>query len=223
MIGIFDSGRGGVAVARELLSLCPTCDVLLLSDRKNLPYGTKSDSELIPIVKKNLKRLRSYGAKSLLIGCCTASSIYERFIAPTPNVIPIIDPTARRAALVTDGKICVIATEATVTSHAFKKTISRYSTAEVTEVAAGELVKVVESLGDGIPGENDLRKIKKALEPAMAVGADTLVLGCTHFPLISEYVSRYLPGVRMVSCVKEGTLAALSHATAGKGRIIYTE
>ena len=194
MIGIFDSGRGGVAVARELLSLCPTCDVLLLSDRKNLPYGTKSDSELIPIVKKNLKRLRSYGAKSLLIGCCTASSIYERFIAPTPNVIPIIDPTARRAALVTDGKICVIATEATVTSHAFKKTISRYSTAEVTEVAAGELVKVVESLGDGIPGENDLRKIKKALEPAMAVGADTLVLVWRAFRKSLNYADKLARG-----------------------------
>ena len=183
MIGIFDSGRGGVAVARELLSLCPECDVLLLADRKNLPYGTKSDRELIPIVKENLKRLCSFGADAMLIGCCTASSIYTRYLEPSLRVIPIIDPTARRAAEVTDGKICVIATRSTVLSHAFKN----------------------------------------ALEPVKRTGADTLVLGCTHFPLISEYISGFLPGVRIVNCVKEGALAALFYARAETGRIIYTE
>lgn len=223
MIGVFDSGRGGVAITKELLSLCPACDVVLLADRKNLPYGTKSDEKLIRVVEKNLKRLRSFGADRLLIGCCTASSIYDRFFEPSREVIPIIDPTARRAAEVTDGKICVIATESTVRSHAFESAISRYSNAAVTEVAAGELVGIVEGLSEGAPNENELRKIKKALEPVKRTGADTLVLGCTHFPLISEYISRYLPDVRIVSCVREGAIAALFYATAGRGRIIYTE
>ena len=223
MIGIFDSGRGGVAIAKELLALCPRCDVLLLADRKNSPYGTKSDGELIPIVEQNLKRLRSYGAECLLIGCCTASSIYTRFFGASARVLPIIDPTARRAAEVTVGKICVIATESTVRSHAFGSAISRYTKAEVTEVATGELVSIVESLRGRAPDENEFRKIKKALEPAKATGADTLVLGCTHFPLISEYISDFLPDVSIVSCVREGALAALSYATAGEGRIIYTE
>lgn len=223
MIGIFDSGRGGVAIAKELLALCPRCDVLLLADRKNLPYGTKSDRELIPIVEQNLKRLRSYGAECLLIGCCTASSIYTRFFGASARVLPIIDPTARRAAELTDGKICVIATESTVRSHAFRSAISRYTKAEVTEVATGELVSIVESLRGRTPDENEFRKIKKALEPAKRTGADTLVLGCTHFPLISEYISRYLPGVRVVSCAREGALAALFCVTAGRGRIIYSE
>ncbi|MBR5242067.1 MAG: aspartate/glutamate racemase family protein [Clostridia bacterium] len=223
MIGIFDSGRGGVAIARELLALCPRCDVLLLADRKNLPYGTKSDRELTPIVEENLKRLRSYGADRLLIGCCTASSIYERFFEPSPCVTPIIEPTARRAAEVTVGKICVIATESTVRSHAFGSAISRYSKATVTEFAAGELVGIAERICAGAPSEKDIKKIKKALEPARATGADTLVLGCTHFPLISEYISAFLPDVSIVSCVREGALAALSYAKAGEGRIIYTE
>ena len=223
MIGIFDSGRGGVAVARELLSLCPECDVLLLADRKNLPYGTKSDRELIPIVKENLKRLCSFGADAMLIGCCTASSIYTRYFEPSLRVIPIIDPTARRAAEVTDGKICVIATRSTVLSHAFKNALSRYSSATVTEVAAGELVSVAEGLSGRAPEENELIKIKNALEPVKRTGADTLVLGCTHFPLICEYISGFLPGVRIVNCVKEGALAALFYARAETGRIIYTE
>ena len=108
-------------------------------------------------------------------------------------------------------------------SHAFGSAISRYTKAEVTEVATGELVSIVESLRGRAPDENEFRKIKKALEPAKATGADTLVLGCTHFPLISEYISDFLPDVSIVSCVREGALAALSYATAGEGRIIYTE
>ena len=223
MIGVFDSGRGGVMVARELLSLSPSTDLLLLSDRKNLPYGIKTDAELLPIVKENIKRLRDSGADAVLIGCCTASSIYTRLISPVATVIPIIVPTARRAAEITDGKICVIATASTVRSHAFAKAISLYCSAEIHEFAVGELVGITEGIVDRAPTKEEIKRIKKALTPVIMSGADTLVLGCTHFPIISELISKTVGEMRIVSCAKEGAIAALAYAARGQGRIIYTE
>ena len=227
MIGVLDSGAGGVLTAKILSSLCPRADVLLLADRKNAPYGTKSDSEIIALAERGIERLLSCGAERVLIACCTASSLYPRMGAELRAAsIPIIEPTARRAAKLTaTGRVGVLATRATVRSGAFTHAIrGALPSAEVFEQEAGELVGLVESGAHrGRGKEAAEEKIRELTEPLIAEKIDTLVLGCTHFPHLFGCFSALFPTLSLVSCAHEGAKAAAAICRGGHGKIIYTE
>ena len=179
-IGIFDSGEGGYNLLRHARRRNGRDDILFLCDRANSPYGTKRDFELSGIVNENVRLLKGMGAEKIIIACCTACTVYDR-LTDTEDVLPILTKTATAAERVSDGKIAVIATGRTVASHAFKNAITG---CEVVEIEAQPLVGII----DG--GECDthyspatadiLRDILKRSE-----GADTLILGCTHFSSLS--------------------------------------
>ena len=228
MIGIFDSGVGGITVAKELRRLSPLSDLCFFADRKNAPYGTKSEAELIPLVKRDAEILFNMGAERIIMACCTASTVHRLLPEELKRItVPIIEPTARAAAKATkNGKIGIIATEATVRSSAFGKALSKYEVIrDVLEVPAQPLVGMVESgARDGNIGKNDKMLLCEILTPFRHGGFDTLILGCTHFPHLYGEISEILPGVKIISSSHEGALEIVKEPLKKEnGRIIYTE
>ena len=127
MTGIFDSGVGGFASFRVLRRLMPREDILYLADREGAPYGTKEKDVLLPLIKRDIARLRERGAERILIACCTASSLWEE-LSPEERAVsfPIISPAAHAAAEC-GKKITVIATDYTVKARAFSREIKKFA------------------------------------------------------------------------------------------------
>ena len=150
MIGIFDSGRGGMMALTELKRLSPDKDVIFFADRKNAPYGTKTESELIRLVERDVEILTSKGADVILMACCTACTVYNLLPIEIRKIAhPIIEPTAKEAYRVTkNGKIGVIATERTIDSEAFPRALRELGITEPPlAVKAQRLVAIAEDGG----------------------------------------------------------------------------
>lgn len=200
MIGIFDSGVGGLCAFYKLRELLPREDLIYLADRKNAPYGTKTKDEILSFTKSNIKRLRALGAERILIACCTASTLYgELSFGEREICTPIITPSAKIAATV-GQKIAVIATEHTVRSRAFSREIGRFSDCPVTEMAEQELVRLVEGGNrDGRVSAECLSYLSGLSERVSTTGADTLILGCTHFSHLEGEIGALLPHIKIIS------------------------
>ena len=226
MIGVFDSGVGGMTALSELRRLSPMADITYLADTENAPYGTKSDGVILSCAERCIERLRSLGAEKILIACCTASTLYPRMSPESRKIaVPIISPAARVAATITlNGRIAVIATNATVKSRAFTREIRSYRQAKLLELEAQPLVGVVEGgARDGRPlSASDENILEEILAPIRAFGADTLVLGCTHFSHLSEHISSRLQGVKLVSPSREGAIEIAKIAEdRGSGSTVF--
>lgn len=225
MIGVFDSGAGGVTAVRELRHLLPTADIVFFPDRENAPYGTRSQKELLPLVSRDIELLLSHGAELVLMACCTASTVYPMLEDELKRVaIPIIEPTARAAAEATSGgRVAVIATEATVRSGAFGRALSLHGIRETLEIAARELVAAVErGERDGRLSETGEALLDRYLKKVISYGADTLILGCTHFPHLEGEIRKRLPRVKIISSSREGAKETLkSLRSHGSGRTVY--
>ena len=225
MIGVFDSGVGGLTALFELRRLLPRTDMIYLADRKNAPYGTRSEDEILSLAENCVERLTDAGADKILIACCTASTLHSRLTDGARRITtPIIAPAARAAVRVSRGRIAVIATEATVRSHAFSRAILDEGECEVTELAAQELVPMVEGgATDKKPLTPEQKSILlRVLEPVRASRADTLILGCTHFPHLAGHIADLLPEVKLVSPSLEGALEiAKSTEDRGGGRTVF--
>jgi len=226
MIGVFDSGAGGLTAISEIRRLAPMADVCFFADRKNAPYGTKGRNELIRLVKADIERLRLFGAERILMACCTASTVHRYLPAETRAIAePIILPTAREAARVTaDGRIGVIATEATVASGAFSKALSRFANVkEIFELPLQALVSLVErGARDNRVTKKEKNELRKMLLPIKESGVDTLILGCTHFPHLEAEIGDCLPGVKLVSSSREGAIEVLKTTSPhGTGKTYY--
>ena len=226
MIGVFDSGVGGLTALAELRRLMPHADIAYLADKENAPYGTKSDAEVIVCAERCISRLTALGAKKILIACCTASTVYPYLSAESRSVsMPIIIPAARAAVAASkNGRIAVIATRATVRSRAFSRAIAAECKAHVIETDAQPLVALIEGgARDGIPlAESETDILRSLLAPTQGFGADTLVLGCTHFPHLARHISKLLPGIKLISPSTEGAIeTAKAVADCGGGRTIF--
>lgn len=225
MIGVFDSGVGGLTALFELRRLLPHTDMIYLADRDNAPYGTKSEEEILLLAENCIKKLTAAGAERILIACCTASTLHSRLTEGARRITtPIITPAARAAQRISRGKIAVIATEATVRSHAFRRELLSIGRCEVTEYATQELVAMVESgASDEKPLTLEERStLSRLLEPVGASCADTLILGCTHFPHLQRHIAAMLPEVNLISPSREGALEiAKSTEDRGGGRTVF--
>ena len=220
MIGIFDSGVGGICAYREVRRRLRQEDIIYLADRENAPYGTKSKDELVALTIKDIQRLREVGVRKILIACCTASSIHRLLPADMQSIsLPIISPSAKTASAF--GRIAVIATEHTARSHAFKDEIAGLSDSCVFEFAHQELVSFVEKRSKEGCRES-LQRIKREVEEARA---DCLILGCTHFSHLEGELRELLPHINIVSPAREGAIAlikSLESELHESGRVIYT-
>ena len=200
-IGVFDSGIGGLTVLKALTAALPSEDFIYLGDTARLPYGTKSNEVIVRYSKENTGFLLAKGIKMLVVACNTSSAVALDAIASDTMVpvIGVIEPGARAAAKASRiGKIGVIGTEATIASGAYTRAIQRLSPrAEIYTRACPLLVPLAE---EGWT-DNAVAELTVAhyLESLKQSGIDTLLLGCTHYPLLREMFARILgPRVKIV-------------------------
>ena len=204
-IGIFDSGFGGLTVARAVIDQLPHESVLYLGDTARQPYGSKPIGEVREYALECLDHLVDQGVKMLVIACNSASAAMlrdarERYDVP---VVEVILPATRRAVAATrNGHIGVICTRATAESLAYEDAFAAAPQIALTTQACPRFVDFVEQGVTG--GEELLAAAHEYLDPLVAAGVDTLVLGCTHYPLLTGVISYVMgDGVTMVSSAEE--------------------
>jgi glutamate racemase len=204
-IGIFDSGVGGLTVARAILDQLPHEQVVYLGDTAHLPYGKRPIAEVRKLALTCLDRLVDQGVKMLVIACNSAAAAClhdarERYSVP---VVEVIRPAVRRAVAATrNGQIGVIGTTATVSSGAYADAFAAATHVTVTSVACPQFVDFVER---GITSGRALLGLAHGyLEPLQRSNVDTLVLGCTHYPLLTGMLGVVMgDGVTLVSSADE--------------------
>src|SRR6202049_2418735 len=196
-IGVFDSGFGGLTVLKALLELIPSADYAYFGDTARLPYGSKSVETVARYAVEAAHYLESHGAQMLVIACNTATALALDRIAANAHVpvVGVIEPGASAAAAATKNqKIVVIGPEATVSSHAYRKALEARGLS-AREKACPLLVPLVE---EGWVEHAVTEQVARIyLDLAFADGfrdADTLVLGCTHYPLLKPLLHRLVPG-----------------------------
>ncbi len=204
-IGIFDSGVGGLTVARAIIDQLPDEQVLYVGDTARGPYGPRPLAEVRQFAIEIMDGLVERGVKAIVIACNTASAAVlrdarERYDIP---VVEVIQPAARRAARTTrNGRIGVIGTQATVTSGVYEDALAALPDVRVISAACPSFVGFVEA---GITtGPELIRDAHAYLDPLVAFGIDTLVLGCTHYPLLTGVI-QYVVGddIALVSSAEE--------------------
>jgi glutamate racemase len=204
-IGIFDSGVGGLTVARSVLDQLPHEQVLYVADTARFPYGPKPLAEVRAYALAVLDQLVDQGVKLLVIACNSASAAVlrdarERYDVP---VVEVVLPAVRRAVAATrNSRVGVICTRATKTSRAYDDAFAAAPHITVTTQACPRFVEFVEQ---GVTGGPELLRVAhEYLAPVATAGVDTLILGCTHYPLLTGVIS-YVMGdsVTLVSSAEE--------------------
>lgn len=197
-IGVFDSGVGGLTVLKEIIKELPSENTIYLGDTARVPYGTRSPELVMKYSSEDASFLMSKGVKILVVACNTSSSISlpsltEKFPVP---VVGVVEPGARTAiAKSKTKKIAVIGTETTINSNSYKKAIKSIDNSfEVIGIACPLFVPLVEE--GWVKGEIVTMTVKEYLSPVKNYRADTLVLGCTHYPLIKDVISEVVNPVR---------------------------
>jgi len=208
-IGIFDSGVGGLTVARAVIDQLPHERVLYVGDTAHTPYGPRPIAQVRSLALDVMDHLVDSGVKALVIACNSASAAVlrdarERYtLGRGLPVVEVILPAARRAVAATrSGRIGVIGTQATIDSRAYDDAFAAAPHVELTSRACPRFVELVEA---GVTsGPEALAVAREYLEPVRAAGVDTLVLGCTHYPLLTGVISYVMgEGVTLVSSAEE--------------------
>lgn len=204
-IGVFDSGFGGLTVVRSIIDQLPHESVAYLGDTARAPYGPRPIAQTREFALECLDRLVDHGVKLLVIACNTASAAVlhdarERYSVP---VIEVIRPAVRRAAMATrNHRIGVISTAGTHRSRAYLDAFAAAPHAEVLSRPCPRFVELVEA--GTTSGPEVLDVAREYLEPLRAADVDTLVLGCTHYPLLTGALSYVMgEGVTLVSSAEE--------------------
>lgn len=204
-IGIFDSGLGGLTVARAVMDKLPDERVLYLGDTARTPYGPRPIAEARRFTLACLDELASRGVKAIVIACNTAtaaalSDARERYwIDAHIPVIEVITPAARQAVATTrNRRIGVIGTSATIQSEAYMNALAAVPGLSVFQQACPRFVEFVEK---GVTTGEELELVaREYLEPLKGAGVDTLILGCTHYPLLTGVIGRVMgDGVSLVT------------------------
>ena len=217
-IGIFDSGVGGLTVARAVLDQLPDEPVLYVGDTARGPYGPRPLAQVRSFALDVMDHLVGDGVKMLVIACNSASAAVlrdarERYQVP---VVEVVHPAVRRAVQATrNGRVGVIGTQATITSGAYEDAFAAAPDLSLTLRACPRFVEFVES--GRTSGEELLAAAHAYLDPVAVSGVDTLVLGCTHYPLLTGVIS-YVMGdaVTLVSSAEE-TAKDVYRTLAGQG------
>jgi glutamate racemase len=218
-IGIFDSGVGGLTVLKEVVRTLPQEDTIYLGDTARVPYGTKSPETVIRYSRQIARYLYSRDIKLLVVACNTASAValatlQKEFAIP---VVGVIEPGARAAAQVTrSGKVGVIGTAGTIASSAYTKAIKRINPEiEVVTRACPLFVPLAEE--GWVDNEVARMTARMYLGELRDQGVDTLVLGCTHYPILKGVIAEVMgPGVTLVDSAEE-TALTVAQILSGQG------
>ncbi len=211
-IGVFDSGLGGLTALRRLRALAPRYDVVYFGDTARVPYGTRDTETLIRFARQNVEFLRAQGAATVLVACGTISSVlpkedWAQLPLPCYGVIHAAADAALAATR--SGHIGILATPATIRSGSYVERLSsRSPEVAAVPVACPDFVPLIEA---GKAESEELRRAARAyLEPIRSAGCDTVILGCTHYPLASRILAEELgDGVTLIDSGGEAAAALL--------------
>ncbi|MHB8572625.1 MAG: glutamate racemase [Candidatus Dormibacteria bacterium] len=214
-VGVFDSGVGGLTVLRELHRQLPLESTVYLGDLANFPYGPRYQAEVLQFALSIIAHLESLDVKLVVIACNTATAAAldparERFDIP---ILGVISPGAEAAVAATrNNRVGVISTEGTLNSQAYLHALREANPAVVVlQRPAPGLVELVEQGRADTPAADEA--VAEALAPILDFGADTLVLGCTHYPLLRAAIARVAPGLTVVDSA-ETTAARVARVLA---------
>ena len=211
-IGVFDSGLGGLTAVRELLQILPAENLIYFGDTARVPYGMRTKEELIDFCRQDVNFLRSFDLKAILIACGTATTAALPVLQAENDlpIVGVVEPAVRRAlAASKNRKIGLIATQASVRSGAYEAALRQLDgEAEMISLACPKFVPLIES-GHFLPGDEAIESVaREYLVPLKETGIDTLILGCTHYPLLTEIVAAIMgPEVQLVSAGGESAYA----------------
>lgn len=217
-IGIFDSGVGGLTVFQEIERVLPAERLIYLGDSARVPYGTKSAETVTRYAREAARHLSGRGIKALVVACNTATAssldhLREHLSVP---VIGVIDPGARSAVEITRGRIGVIATEATVRSGAYAKAIRAAAPdVQIFEQACPLFVPLAEEGWANTRVAQEVAEIY--LAPLLDAEIDTLVLGCTHYPILKNTIRTVVGDAVAVVDSAETTAEALVDLLRSRG------
>jgi glutamate racemase len=191
-IGVFDSGLGGLTAVRQLRRILPNEDIVYFGDTGRVPYGTRSNATIKRYAAQDTKFLLKHNVKMIIAACGTVSSVASNLKHDLP--VPytgVVSPTCFEAARVTKNKkVGVIGTSATINSHSYRDLIHSFDDEiEVVEQDCPLFVPLVES--GFIDRDDPITRltIERYLQPVMKAGVDTIILGCTHYPIIKSAIS----------------------------------
>jgi len=225
-IGIFDSGVGGLTVLKAIRKHYPRVDIVYLGDTARVPYGTKSKDTVIRYSLECASFLKEKGVELLVVACNTASSyalevLRSKFDFP---VFGVIEPGVQEAIKKTKNKkVGVIGTPATIKSEAYQKLLKRFGN-EVVAKACPLFVPLVE---EGIlEGEIARKVVEYYLSELKDSGIDTLILGCTHYPLLKPVIKEFLGGVEVIDsseAVSRSLKDFIKDEGEGKTELFFTD
>ena len=207
-IGVFDSGLGGLTAVHSLWKILPEENLIYFGDTARVPYGGRSKETLLKYARQDVRFLRSFDLKAILIACGTVSTTSLDTLQAENDlpIVGVVEPTCRRALLVTrTKKVGIIATLASIRSGAYEAVLRRLDPeVEVIGKPCPLFVPLVES-GRFRRGDVVIETVaREYLEPLKATGIDTLILGCTHYPLLTDVIADVMgPGVTLVSAGEE--------------------
>ena len=207
-IGVFDSGLGGLTAVRSLRQLLPGENLIYFGDTARVPYGGRSRETLLRYARQDVRFLRTHDLKAIVIACGTVSTTSLTTLQADNDlpVVGVVEPTCRRAVSVTrSGKVGLIATLASVRSGAYEAQIAALNPrVEVISRPCPLFVPLVEN-GRIHPGDVVIETVaREYLTPLKEAGVDTLILGCTHYPLLEEIIAGIMgPEVTLVSAGEE--------------------
>ena len=220
MIGIFDSGLGGLSAYKEVRRLLPGEDIVYFGDTGRVPYGTRSRETIIKYAQQDMNFLTTKNIDAVLVACGTVTStaldiLREKY--PGLPIIGVIEGAAKAAVGITkNNRVGVIATSATINSRSFEKKLRELDPEiEIIARACPLFVPLVENGFISPDDEVTYLVAERYLADIRESGADTLILGCTHYPVISRSIARVLPGVNIISSSKaaaEQIAALYSHS-----------
>lgn len=210
-IGVFDSGLGGLTAIRELEAKMPNETMIYFGDTGRVPYGSRSRDTIIRYARQDVAFLRTFDLKAIVVACGTVSSTALTQLQTEQDipVFGVVEPTAQQAARSTHNrKIGLIATRATIRTGAYERAIAQECPeATVYSLACPLFVPLVEN-GRTQPGDVVIETVvAEYLTPLKQTGVDTLVLGCTHYPLLREVIGRFMGSA--VTLIDSG--AAVAH------------
>ena len=220
-IGVFDSGLGGLTAVRRLQEIMPQERLIYFGDTGRVPYGTRGRDIIIKYARQDVAFLRQFDLKAIIVACNTVSSVALDLLGEE-NDIPIIgtvEPACRRALRETkNGRIGVIGTAATVRSGAYERRLTaERSPLALTVCACPLFVPLVEN---GRVSRGDVvieTVVREYLTPLREAGVDTLILGCTHYPLLADVIGDFMQGVTLIDSGAEAANAARTQVEQGAG------
>jgi glutamate racemase len=197
VIGLFDSGLGGLTVVRRVRERLPSEDLLFFADQAHVPYGGRDPENLHALLRENVAWLDQRGVRAIVMGCNTSCAIAERYGWPSTSapILDLIDSAATAVQRAGYRRIGVIATAATVASGSYGRSFrAAVPGAEVWEIAAPALVPFVEAGENGAQARAAVEEVCSKLPHDL----DAVVYGCTHYPMLSQHFRRALGAVALI-------------------------